>query len=56
MSDDRYRGMTPREEWAQTPIGATSRYACSKCGREFSSPHDVYDHLDAEHPSAKESK
>jgi hypothetical protein len=54
MSDDRYRGLMSREEWAKTPIGATSRYACQHCGQEFPSPHDVYDHLDAEHP--KETK
>lgn len=49
-ADDRYRGMTPRDEWAKTAIGASSKYACARCGTEFASPHDVYDHLDEVHP------
>ena len=49
MSD----GMVPREKWEQTEIHKASTYACGKCGKRFDSPHDVYDHLDAEHPRPK---
>jgi len=43
-------GMASREEWAKSPVHQASTYACSKCGQRFATPHDVYDHLDREHP------
>jgi len=43
----------PREEWAKTDVHKASRYSCGKCGQQFASPHDVYAHLDAEHPPKK---
>jgi hypothetical protein len=54
MSDE--RGMVPREQWAQTDVHKASAYACGKCGDRFATPHDVYAHLDVEHPKKKEKK
>lgn len=39
-------GMTGRDEWEQTDVHRHSRYSCGKCGEGFSSPHEVYKHLD----------
>lgn len=39
-----------REEWAKTDVHKHSRYSCGKCGKQFAMPHDVYEHLEAEHP------
>lgn len=52
MSDD--RGMVPRSTWEQTLAHKFTRgYSCNKCGAEFTSPHEFYAHLDAEHPAKK---
>lgn len=48
MTDD--RGMASREQWAKSSVHKASKYSCGKCGKRFPSPHDLYDHLDAEHP------
>lgn len=42
-----------REEWERTQVHRASTYSCSKCGKRFASPDDVYDHLDADHPAKK---
>lgn len=47
MSD---RGMVPREDWESSDIHKASTYYCAKCGEQFDSPHNLYDHLDAKHP------
>lgn len=52
MSD----GMVPREQWEQTDIHKASTYACGKCGQRFDTPHDVYAHLDSEHPKKPKVK
>ena len=44
------RGMVPREAWTKTDVHKASEYFCGKCGQQFSTPHDLYDHLDREHP------
>lgn len=49
-------GMMPREEWEKTQVAQSSRYSCSKCGKTFDSPQEVYDHLDAEHPPEPKKK
>lgn len=49
-------GLMPREEWAKTAVHAASRYSCGKCGKAFASPHEVYAHLDAEHPPKPKKK
>lgn len=56
MSDSNHRGMSSREDWKRTSVHQASRYSCSKCGRGFASPQDVYDHLDAEHPKPTKGK
>ena len=45
--------MVPREQWVQSQAHQASTYACNKCGARFATPHDVYAHLDAEHPRKK---
>lgn len=47
------RGAVPREEWIETEVHQASAYFCGKCGREFDTPHDFYDHLDTEHAKEK---
>ncbi len=49
-------GMVPRAEWEKSDIHAASSYSCGKCGERFESPHDVYAHLDAEHPEPKTTR
>ena len=44
-------GMTERDQWRQSSVHKASRYFCAKCGREFAMPHDLYAHLDQEHPA-----
>ena len=51
MSTD--RGMVAREQWERTDVHKASQYFCGKCGQEFPSPHDLYDHLDEQHPRPK---
>ena len=51
MTTDHGGGMT-REQWERTEVHKASTYSCSKCGKRFSCPDDVYDHLDAEHSFA----
>lgn len=43
-------GLVPKEEWTATAVHKASTYACGKCGAPMESPHDLYDHLDREHP------
>ncbi len=45
------RGMVPRDEWQKTAVHKASTYFCGKCGKQFAMPQDVYDHMDAEHPT-----
>jgi hypothetical protein len=49
------RGMTPRDEWEKSSVHKASAYRCGKCGAEFDTPHDFYDHLDREHPKGGKS-
>lgn len=42
-------GMAPRDQWVASDVHKASRYSCAKCGQQFETPHDVYDHLDAKH-------
>ncbi len=42
-------GMVPLEDWAATDVHKASTYACGKCGQTFDHPHEIYEHLDAEH-------
>lgn len=51
--DDRYRGMTSREQWEKGAVHQHSTYQCGKCRRYFATPHDLYDHLDAVHAEPK---
>lgn len=46
-------GMTPREEWAKSPVHQASTYTCGKCGLRFPDPDALYNHLDAEHSDDK---
>lgn len=56
MSAESQRGMTSREQWKQTSVHKASKYSCGKCGERFATPHEVYDHLDAEHPPVESSR
>lgn len=51
-----YEGMAPREEWERSDVHKASTYSCAKCGRKFDGPHDLYDHLDAEHPQPRRKR
>ena len=44
------RGMVSREAWERSDVHKASEYFCGKCGEQFETPHDLYDHLDREHP------
>ena len=47
------RGMVPADQWEKTSVHQASSYYCAKCGRRFSTPHEVYEHLDSKHPKRK---
>lgn len=38
--------MVPSRSWVQTDVHRASTYSCMHCGKEFKTPHAVYDHLD----------
>jgi len=36
-----------RDQWQATEAAqATSAIACNRCGKQFATPHDFYDHKD----------
>lgn len=56
MSKSEHSGMTPREQWKESPVHRASRYFCQKCGKEFGMPQDLYDHLDEEHTNVSTTR
>jgi len=46
MTNEHIGGMT-REQWQATDAAkATASIACNRCGQQFATPHDFYDHKD----------